>query len=118
MQNRARGVIATKIPAETFAAFAAVGVQMEEVWLIDRGEGEGARYAIINTEGVTHAPKDGLFRVLNAWRDAEYAVSVDRIVEAAKNGAQEDLADVVRTFGDRLESNFSLARRWALRETA
>lgn len=116
MSNRTRGTMVTEVPQSAFAAFQAVGVQMDSYHLLDRGEGEGARYALVDTEGVAHIETDGLFYVLNAWRDTEYAVSVERIVEEAQGGAQDDLADIVRTFGSRLESNFSQARRWALRQ--
>lgn len=113
--TRTRGTMTTLIPSTAFAALEQSGVKIEQTFLMDRGEGEGPRYAIINTEGVTHAPTDGLFHVLNVWRDASYAVSVERIVKESQGGEQWDLADVVRTFGDRLESNFSQARRWANR---
>lgn len=115
-RTRTRGTMVTEVPQSAFAAYEVVGVRMDAYYLIDRGEGEGARYALVDTEGVTHIETNGMFYVLNAWRDAEYAVSAERIVEATVGGVQDDLADVVRAFGARLESNFSLARRWARRQ--
>lgn len=115
-RTRTRGVIVTEVPQSAFAALEAVGNRIDTYYLIDRGEGDGPRYGLIDTEGVTRTPVNGLFHVLSAWRDAEYAVSAERIVEDTKGGEEHDLADVVRTFGDRLESNFSRARRWATRE--
>ena len=115
-RTRTRGTMTTEVPQSAFAALESTGVQIDTYYLIDRGQGEGDRYALVDTEGVVRLPIDGLFYVLNAWRDTEYVVSAERIVEETVGGVQTDLADVVRTFGDRLESNFSRARRWARRE--
>ena len=116
-RTRTRGTMVTEVPQSAFAALESTGVRIDTYYLIDRGEGEGARYALVDTEGVTRLPSNGLFHVLNDWRDAAYAVSVERIVAETVGGVQDDLADVVRTFGDRLEFNFSSARRWARRES-
>lgn len=111
--NRARGVMTTTIPAETFAHIEQTGPKIDQYWLIDRGAGEGARYAIIDVEGVFHAPTTGLFEVLDVFHDRAYVTSVERVVDAVKDGEQRDLADVVRVFGARLESNFWQAHAWA-----
>lgn len=116
-RTRTRGTIVREVPSSAFAALESTGVRIDTYYLIDRGEGEEPRYGLIDTEGVVHIPNsDGLVYVLSAWRDAEYAVSIERIAEDTKDGEEHDLADVVRVFGDRLESNFSRARRWAARE--
>lgn len=116
-RTRTRGTIVREVPRSAFAALESTGVRIDTYYLIDRGEGAGPRYGLIDTEGVAHIPNPGgLVYILNDWRDTEYAVSIERIAEEAQKGEESDLADVVRTFGDRLEFNFSRARRWANRE--
>src|SRR5699024_657631 len=83
-------------------------VRPEQTWLIARGEGDSPRYAITNTEGVTHMPSEGPFEVYDSWRTALYPIPVEALVEAARGGETWDLADVVRVYGHRLEINFSI----------
>ena len=122
MSNRTRGTMVRPIPTKKLAEAIAeyngwdvAEIKPDTIWLIDRGEGEGPRYAIIDTEGVYHAPEIGPFYALSQWRDAQYPVPVQDVVSIAGEPT-DDLADVVRTFGDRLEANYSMARRWARRE--
>lgn len=122
--TRTRGITATLIPDPALRA--AIGahlgldadkIQPEQTWLIDRGEGEGPRYAITGTEGVGHAPTDAdPFEVCTLHLDGFYRVPVAALVAAADGGETWDLADVVRSFGARLEGNFRSLHRWALRQ--
>ena len=102
MSNRTRGTMVRPIPTEKLAEAVAnhnewdvAGIKLDAVWLIDRGEGEGPRYAIIDTEGVYHAPEVGPFYVLSQWRDAQYPVPVQDVVSIAGEPT-DDLADIVR----------------------
>ena len=122
--TRTRGITATLIPDHALRA--AIGphlgidadkIQPEQTWLIDRGEGDGPRYAITGTEGVGHAPAAGdPFEVYTLHLDGLYRTPVAALVVAADGGEAWDLADVVRTFGARLEGNFRSLHRWALRQ--
>lgn len=122
--TRTRGITATLIPDHALRA--AIGshlgidadeIQPEQTWLIDRGEGDGPRYAITATEGVGHAPAAGdPFEVCTRYLDGFYRIPVAALVAVADGGEAWDLADVVRTFGARLEGNFRSLHRWALRQ--
>jgi len=122
--TRTRGITATLVPDHVLRA--AIGahlglgadeIQPEQAWLIDRGEGDGPRYAITGTEGVGHAPTDGdPFEVCTLHLDGFYRIPVAALVTAADGGETWDLADVVRSFGARLEGNFRSLHRWALRQ--
>lgn len=122
--TRTRGITATLIPEPALRAAISANlgidadeIQPERTWLIDRGEGDGPRYAITGTEGVGHAPAAGdPFEVYTLHLDGLYRTPVAALVVAADGGEAWDLADVVRTFGARLEGNFRSLHRWALRQ--
>lgn len=122
--TRTRGITAALIPDHALRATigAHLGldtdeIQPEQTWLIDRGKGDGPRYAITGTEGVGHAPTDGdPFEVCTLHLDGFYRIPIAALVTAADGGETWDLADVVRTFGARLEGNFRSLHRWALRQ--
>lgn len=122
MSNRTRGTIAIEIPRSALKALIAekAGIEAKEVrpeqtFLLDRGEGLYPRYAIVNTEGVGQVePDEGApFQVYTETLDGYYLAPADKLVAAASEGWPHDLADVIRTFGARLESNFHLWQEWA-----
>lgn len=122
--QRERGIETIEVPAAKLNQLIAdeVGCSIEEIdaeqtFLIDRGEKyfPFARYAVINTEGVGQEEPDGgyEFEVYTQHRDGFYLAPQKQLIEAAQGGQKHDLADVIRVFGSRLESNFSTWRAWA-----
>lgn len=73
-------------------------------------------WAVINSEGVGHfADKDGTARVY-FWLDANYMDSVELdlpTIDGCMDGGHVDIADFIRTFGDRLHANHYAWYSWA-----
>lgn len=69
-------------------------------------------YGVVCTEGVGHTTKsNGLVKVpivigMGGW--TQYVEIAPKVLLMCLSGEQVDLADFVRGFGDRLESNFSI----------
>lgn len=65
----------------------------------------------INSEGVQGIIREGTLPVYT-W--AGYLEFTPAELKTALSGEEVDLADYIRTFGDRLERNFYYARTWSL----
>ena len=77
--------------------------------------------AVINDEGVGGYETEDLVRVWFTYGKEgmfyhDVLVPVNDILEAREMSEEVDLADFIRTFGARLDSNHELWARWALGE--
>lgn len=103
--NRPRGVLVYPMPEE-IGGPPVYGVYA----LLIRADGQTR---MVHTEGVAYLVTDE-----KPWQWSDYiadleAWSPSALIAAAKDTKPVDLADWIRAFGDRLESNFHQAYRWA-----
>lgn len=66
----------------------------------------GADTYVICSEGVGWKVSDSEPLTVDRWNGAAYDMPLTEVLHRADNGTDVDLADFVRTFGSRLESNF------------
>jgi hypothetical protein len=73
---------------------------------------DGGAAVVISSEGVSASKLlTGRVYLDTEWHEWQ-SLPLDA-VEACRNGVNKDLADLIRVFGSRLESNFYLWREWA-----
>lgn len=97
LDERTRGVTVKRLPVE-------LRVDNMDTVL---GEAPNGKLYVISTEGIGWGLKDGTF-VTNDYDPDARKWTPEELKAAA--GEEVDLADFIRTFGDRLERNFSIWR--------
>lgn len=106
-ESRPRGVTVWPMPEPVTGPFS-------EYALLVRDNSEGLAVRMVHTEGVAYLVTD---EKPWTWNDHDESVPKftpsELIDMAAKVSEGVDLADWVRTFGARLESNFYQAYAWA-----
>lgn len=115
--NRPHGTLVYRMPAEVNGHSSypyALAIRKSEVGLFDE-QGNSRPYTevrMVNTEGVSYLvtpEKDW------CWTDyipSEKHWTITELLEECNGDSLVDLADWVRTFGSRLESNFYLIWEW------
>jgi len=107
MTNRPRGVMVYPMPDE-------IGGPSDRYALLMRGD----EARMVHTEGVAY-----LVNADNAWTWTDYNPAVKKwtlheLIVVCTTIEPVDLADWVRTFGARLESNFHMVHHWAISQDA
>lgn len=104
MNTRPRGVMVYPMPKSVSGPF-------DRYALLVRDDGTEVR--MVHTEGVAYAVTDEKPWCWTDYDPSQPTFTVAYLLFAATTVEPVDLADWVRTFGARLESNFGLAYRWA-----
>lgn len=114
MVNRARGAIGTVLDKDLLLAAVARQIMnpQDRAWstlafdlnvLVETPAG----YAVVTSEGVGHSEREGTVGIetLFGTYGVPVQVPVSELLEC-RTDTTADLADVIRTFGTRLENNF------------
>lgn len=104
MSTRTRGVVVRPMPLE-------VTGPVDHYALIVREDGA---CRMVHSEGVAYEVTDDKPWRWNDFSDTCPTFTPAELITLAFTAPAVDLADWVRTFGARLESNFSLIRQWAI----
>ena len=112
MSNRTPGVIVHLLDRDLLSAACGGRVPADSFMHTGIIHSKNDGYRTINTEGVSDKRDDhgkiAVYVNYGGWIDFSYSEIADCV-----SGETIDLSSFVRTFGDRLESNFALAYRWA-----
>lgn len=100
--NRVRGIMVCPMPPEVSGPYDAYALLM-------RADGE---LRMVHSEGVAYSVTADKPWRWNDYSDTCPTFTVSELVALAFNPQPVDLADWVRTFGARLESNFGQIVRW------
>jgi hypothetical protein len=112
--DRSRGVVVYKMPEE-IGGPAVFGVYALMVRHNDTGEIDTSEVRMVHTEGVAYSVTDEKPWCWTDYDDTQKTWTPQELITAADGDKACDLADWVRTFGARLESNFRLCYGWAVR---
>jgi hypothetical protein len=104
--SRPRGTVAYKMPEEVTGPF-------DSYALLVRDTAEGVQCRMVHTEGVAYLVTDEKPWVWNDYDKSVRPWTVPELLACITDDNEVDLADWVRTFGARLESNFYQAWQWA-----
>lgn len=108
--NRPRGTLVYPMPPEVN------GPLGDHYALVLRDTSEGLQARMVHTEGVAY-----LVTADKPWCWTDYDPSqptftMDELINLIDVSKETDLADWVRTFGARLETNFAMVYAWANEE--
>ena len=131
-RGRITGIMAKRLDQDKLADVIADALVSEGKPSVDRAKIEpmdavvvwsqaSLAIAVINDEGVGGFEEEDLVRVWFTYGEMglyimDVLVPVNDILEAREMSEEVDLADFIRTFGARLDSNHELWARWALGE--
>ena len=108
--DRPRGVTVYPMPESAAGPFAygryALMVRRDE-----RGKVDTSEVRMVHTEGVAYAVREDKLWTWNDYNPECPSFTPMDLIQCIQS--EVDLADWVRTFGARLESNFDLCYRWA-----